>query len=321
MRRFNRTRAWFRAARIFVTVLFCSIATIVWPAAAQTQEPPAIQPHSGFELDSISAYTAYYPDGLTSGLVPLQGSALAPDVGVGAAATISWDRAGERSNLSVTYTADYSGRLRYSAWDALNHMFSLNASRHLTPLWDFHLTVAAAVITADQLVLLPGELLATAPLSPSLLLYGNRAFNSTVAMSLAYQLSTRTTLTWHAGGTHIQSLGNNDGGGDTGVVSFLNQASTASAGFEVSHIPQPAHAGERGLRDNPANVRVLGRMVSERHRLSEPLPQPALVRCRARGRRLYSPVATGAEPRHRPTISGRRNPRLQNAGAHVPGFS
>jgi len=118
-------------------------------------------------------------------------------------------------------------------------MFSLNASRHLTPLWDFHLTVAAAVITADQLVLLPGELLATAPLSPSLLLYGNRAFNSTVAMSLAYQLSTRTTLTWHAGGTHIQSLGNNDGGGDTGVVSFLNQASTASAGFEVSHILSP----------------------------------------------------------------------------------
>src|SRR5271154_6848953 len=103
MRRLNRTRAWFRGTSIFVTALFCSVAMIVWPAAAQTLEPPAIQPHSGFQLESISAYTAYYPDGLASSLVPLQGSALGPDVGMGAAATISWDRAGERSDLSLTY--------------------------------------------------------------------------------------------------------------------------------------------------------------------------------------------------------------------------
>jgi len=239
MRRVNRTRVWLRGPRAVVAALLCSGALIGWPAAAQTQDPPAIQPHSGFQLDSVSAYTTYYPDGLGANLVPLQGAPLAPDVGMGAAATISWDHAEERSNISLTYTADYSGRLRYSAWDALNHMFSLNAARHFTPLWDFRLTVAAAVITADQLVLLPGELSAVSPVSSSLLLYGNRAFNSTAVMSLAYKLSTRTTLTWHANGTRIQSLGNGDAAGQTGVVSFLSQATTASAGFAASRTLSP----------------------------------------------------------------------------------
>lgn len=239
MRRLDKTGAWFRGARASLAALLCSATMIVWPAAAQTQEAPAVQLHSGFQLDSLSAFTAYYPNGFAANLVPLNSSPLAPDVGMGAAATVSWILAGERSDLSLTYTADYSGRLRYSSWDALNHLFSLNATRQLSPLWDFHLTVGAGVTTADQLVLLPGQFAEAAPVSASLLLYGDRAFNSTAAMSLIYKLSSRTSLAWHAGGTRVQSLANDDVSRQTGVVSFLGQSTTASGGFEVSHALSP----------------------------------------------------------------------------------
>jgi hypothetical protein len=222
-----------------VTALFCSAATIIWPAAAQTQEPQLIQPHSGFQLDSVSAFTAYYSDGFAANLVPLQSAALAPDVAMGAAATLSWNNVTERSNVSVTYTADYSGRVRYSSWDALNHRLSMNAARHLTPLWEFRFALGAGVSTSDQLVLLNGELSGAAPVSASLLLFGERSLSATALMSLSYKLSSRTSLAWHVGGTRYQSLAGNDAAAQAGVVSLLSQSTTASAGFDVSHSLSP----------------------------------------------------------------------------------
>jgi hypothetical protein len=189
-------------------------------------------------LDSFSAYSAYYSDGFAANQVPLS-SPLAPDFGMGAAATLTWIRATERSDLSVTYTADYSARVRYSSWDALNHRFSMNFNRHLTPLWDFHFAVGAGVTTTDQLVLLTGQPLEAVPASASLLLYGNRMLSSTAVMSLIYKLSGRTSLTWQAGGMRYQGLGSNAADGQPGVVSRLNQTTNANAGFDVSHTLSP----------------------------------------------------------------------------------
>jgi hypothetical protein len=231
----NRTVSQFRKACVSAAALFCSAAVIVQSAAAQMQEAPAIQLRSGFQLDSVSAYSAYYSDGFAANLVPLQSSPLAPDFGMGAAATLTWIRATERSDLSLTYSADYSARVRYSSWDALNHRFSMNANRHLTPLWDFRFAVGASVTTTDQLVLLNGQPLEAAPASASLLLYGNRMLSSTALMSLIYKLSSRTSLTWQAGGMRYQGLGSNAAGTQAGAVSWLNQTTTANAGFDVSH--------------------------------------------------------------------------------------
>lgn len=239
MTRLNRTPLRFGRSPAFVIALFGSVILTVWPAAAQTEDPQVMQPHSGLQLDSVSAFAAYYSDGLTANLVPLQSSLLAPDVGMGAAATLTWVHATERSDLSLTYTADYSGRLRYSAWDALNHRLSMNAAHQLTPLWDFRLAAGVGVATTDQLVLLGGQFSAAAPVSASLLLYGDRVFNSSAIASLVYKLSSRTSLTWHVGGARLQSLANNLPGTQPGLVSWLRQSTTASAGFDVSHSISP----------------------------------------------------------------------------------
>jgi hypothetical protein len=224
------------AAGLFA--LFSMLGAPAW-AQDEPQESQAPQSRSALQLDSVSAYTAYYSDGIApnSGQ-PLVSLPMASDVGMGLTATVTWIRDSERSDFSLTYTADYAGRVHYSAWDALNHFFSMNAVRHLTPRWDLHFALGANLTTADRLTLLPAEV-SLAVVSPSLLLYGDRMFGSTGQMSLAYKVSTRTSVAWNIAGSRYQSLSNDDALMQTRAASPLYQSTTASTGVEVSHTLSP----------------------------------------------------------------------------------
>ena len=195
---------------------------------------------SAFRLDSLSAYSAYYSSGLASNATqPLTSVPNSADVGMGASATVTWVHNAERSGFSMTYTATYSGQVRYSSLDALNHMFSMTATRRLTPRCILSFNTAANVITADQLTLLPNEPSGVALVSPSLLLYGQRMLGTSAQLALTYDLSSRTSIAWRIGGTRYQRLTSDSAVVPDGLVSPLSQNTTAIAGLQIAHSLSP----------------------------------------------------------------------------------
>jgi hypothetical protein len=195
--------------------------------------------------------------------------ALPADAAAGGSAQIGWSRSRERSTLSLSYAPSYTGRVRYSSLNALNHALAFNASDKLTPrlTLSFSVTgdyssieqflftttalsnVASVPATFDDLAagLLTARsgnpqlttVLGSAPLVDSPLravLYGTRMFTSAMRSSLSYSSSPRLTLTFHGGASRSQHVSENQ----VSQNSYLLPNSTSGeAGFGLSYSLSP----------------------------------------------------------------------------------
>jgi hypothetical protein len=228
------------------------------PAAAQDGDVPP--PAGGFHIRSLTGYAVYYSNSLpgNGGFQPTPTN-LGADVGGGVSADLGWTHYAERTNATFTYVPSYTGRLRYSGWNALNHAMSFNVIRKLAPRWTFGLSGAVNLSTLDQFLFAPTTLgaaaaspakfddLATAMLAgkfndPRLasilggaqvsqsplqtLLYGDRVLNSAAQASLSYSYSPRLSITVNGGGSRSQHLSQNDG--TPNLNGYLNSSTSES---------------------------------------------------------------------------------------------
>ena len=123
----------------------------------QAQEDSIGSPKKGLQLLNASGYVVYYSRTLPGGggFQPGGAGNLASDLGGGGSLQFGWSEAGERSSFSITYTPSFTGRLRYSSLNALNHAFSMNATRKVSHRWQFGLSAAGDYSTLDQFLFAP----------------------------------------------------------------------------------------------------------------------------------------------------------------------
>jgi hypothetical protein len=257
-------------ARGSAAALWLAIA-LTAPAlhAEESGEPVLVR--QGLQIRELTAYGSYYSKGLFNGGYQPAGAALRADVAAGGSGQLAWTEIGQRSTLLVTYTPSYSGRVRYSSLNALNHAFSLNASRKLAPRWSFAFSVRADVSTLDQFLFAPTQssavaslplqfedlatgvlagrspnvqfqsLLTSAPVvdSPARnLLYGNRMFTGAVQSSVAYSWSPRLSVTFGVSGGRTQHL-SDDGAGAAGSGYLLLDTNSAAGSVALSYSVSP----------------------------------------------------------------------------------
>ena len=177
---------------------------------------------------------------------------------------------GEKSQVLFTYTPSYTGRLRFSAWNALNHSLSFNASRHfgrwklgfsaaadLSNLSEFLFSptvfasvaavpgtfsdLAAAVLTGTFTNAQFASLLTGAPIvqSPARnLFFGERMFTSAAQTSLSYTPAPRLSVKLTASGSRSQHLSDNQGGVQQNSY-LIPMTTSAGADLSVSYSRSP----------------------------------------------------------------------------------
>ena len=220
--------------------LFLALGWLVQPIAAQSFELTAPPPRGGLQIRNLSAYAAYYSKSLpnSGGLQP--GAAdLLSDIGVGGSAQIGWNKITERSAASLLYTSSYTGRVRYSSWNAWNHTMAFNIGRNLAPRWRISTSLNGDLSTQESFLFAPSVLsnvtsvpanfddlsaallsskftspqlasaFTSAPAAQSpirMLLYGSRVFSAGAQASLSYSWSPRLTVTFGGGGGRTQNV-------------------------------------------------------------------------------------------------------------------
>jgi hypothetical protein len=251
-----------------VAVLAIILNTACFCQTSESEEGGALGvPWLG--LDSISVYSTY-----TNGL-----GVLGSDTTVGGATTLHWSNVRENSDYSINYTGSYTRDVHFAALSGLSDQLSVNVGRHLGSRWDFRFSAAANIVDLNQLPfsqsfssalsgvtgsftditsgLLSGKsgnsqvqsLLngTQALVSPTLLLYGGRAFSSSAQISLGYSISPLTSIQFDAGGTRVQRLSaGTDASADT--ASLLFQTTTANAGITISHSLNPRTEVSMGVQ-------------------------------------------------------------------------
>jgi len=254
-----------------LSAIACLLAAAAPMVPAQEVEPPPPTARSGFQILDLSGYMVYYSSSLPSGgYKPGEGELLS-DVGGGGSARFAWMKVTERSSFSLIYTPSFTGRMRYSEWNALNHAVSLTAITHPAPRWRLGFAMNGDYSSLDQFlfsptaysaaVAAPGQFndLASAVLAgrfntPQLasiftsaptaqspmrnLLYGQRMFTIAGQMSLSYSYSPRLSFTFIGNGTRNQHV--QDERLFTAGIGYLLADTTSgggSAGFNYSVSP------------------------------------------------------------------------------------
>lgn len=241
--------------------------------AMQDQRALAPTPKRGLQVYTVSAYAVYYSTGLPEGIGFRPGLAnLASDVGGGGSTRIGWMKSGERSDFSFMYAPSYTGRVRYAAWNALNHSLSLNARQKLTPKWSLGFSVAGDLSNLAELLFSPtvfsnvastsanfddlaaamlagkftnaqlASILTGAPLveSPARnLFYGDRMFMSALRASLSYSPSPRLSISLGAGGGRSQYVSDSQNIGAPGYRYLVPSTTSGSANLTVSYSRSP----------------------------------------------------------------------------------
>jgi hypothetical protein len=247
------------------------------PIAAQNTETAPL-PRSGLQIQSVSAYAVYYSRTLPgTGGYQFGATDLLSDIGGGGSAQIGWAKFSERSTFSLVYAPSYSGRVRYSSWNALNHALSLNASNKLAPRWSFNSSingdfstlegflfaptvfsnVASVPVTFDDLAaaMLSSKFnnpqlasaLSSAPAAQSpvrQLLYGSRMLTGRAQASFSYSHSPRLSFTFGGGGDRIQHISDDRAGSaQSGYLVPDTTSGTANLGFSYSVSPLTQFGG------------------------------------------------------------------------------
>ena len=210
------------------------------PAAPAQNATPAAP--SGLQVRTVSGYASYSSSILPNGAAGYQpGSVSLPaDVGLGGSIAIEWSKFTERSSFSLDYTPSYTGYVRNSNLNALNHALSLTTSRKLAPRWTLGFSLGGNLSSMEQSIFAPstlsnvastpatfedlaagmlsskftnnpqlGTVLASAPLVQSPvanLIYGQRVFTGSTQISLSYSYSPRFTLTFSGGAARTQYM-------------------------------------------------------------------------------------------------------------------
>lgn len=260
--------AWQAAA-----IVFC---ITVAPLGAQSTLMSGFNPVgtsvSGIHLYDVTGFAGWVSQVSPQGGFYLPNSAgLKGDEMLGGSATVGWSR-GLKNNISIVYTASYSGEFRYSNLSALSHFFTLNSSRHLGSKWTLGLAATSALSTYDQMLFsptvfssvaaLPGtfddlasavltgkynnnqlaSLLTGAPVieSPArTLFFGNRVFTSSAATSLSYAHSQRLSINFSASASRSEHLNDGNNPNDIQYIYLLPRAIVGSANAGISYSLTP----------------------------------------------------------------------------------
>jgi len=254
------------------TVLVCGWAGALW-AQDNTTPVPLPLPKGGLQISSISGYAVYYSNGLPTTGSFQPGVASAPaDAGMGGSVVFDWTKFTERTTFSLSYTPSYTGRVKYTSLDALNHALSMNFARKLSHRWNFGFSAAGNLSTLDEFLFAPtalsnvasvpstfndlasaltsskftnnpqlGIALTGAPLVQSpfeTLLYGERMFTSSAQASLSFSYSPRLSVTFSGGGGRTQHL--SDDQNSSGINTYLiPDTTTGRAGVALSYSYSP----------------------------------------------------------------------------------
>ena len=237
------------------------------------QETPvaAPTPRPGFQIASLSGYAVYYSTGMPEGYYQPTATPLPSDVGLGGSAQFQWTHTSERSQAFFSYTPAYTGRLRLSSWNALNHSMSANGSRRFGK-WNFgfsmgasldnfaeilfapttYSTVAAAPVAFSDLAsaMLTGQytnaqlasILTGAPLveSPARnIFYGARMFNASAQSTISYALSQRLSITLTGAGNRSQQASGNPAGSSQNTYAFIPTTTSVGTTLSVSYAESP----------------------------------------------------------------------------------
>lgn len=261
------------ATRLVAVLALCWGGAGAMLAQGGNATAPAPLPSGGFQVRTVSAFVGYYSNGLSNlgGIQPGAAANLLFDVGGGGSATFAWTKLGERSTFSMNYTPSYTGQIRYSSLNALNHAFSLNATRKLARRWSFNFSVAGDLSSLQQSLFSPTTLsnvasvpstfddlaaamlsakftnnpqlasvLTSAPLAQSpllTLLYGQRIFTSSAQISLSHSYSPRLSVTFSGGGVRTQPV--SDGQVSTANTSLIANTTSGNASVAISYSFSP----------------------------------------------------------------------------------
>jgi hypothetical protein len=192
------------------------------------------------QIRGASSYAVYYSSSLpNSGGFQASPVSLPSDLGLGGSVEIRLSAPGEHSSFTLTYTPSYTGRVRYSSVNALNHALTLNATRRLAPQWTLGFSLNGNLSNTERFLFSPTTLgnvaslsanfndlagavlsqrsantelssvLNTAPLVESpvrALLYGDRMFTSAVQTTATYSYSPRLSVTLSGGAARSQRV-------------------------------------------------------------------------------------------------------------------
>src|SRR5580658_1189945 len=158
-----RSRMPARIAAPFVTVLVLASggaagALLAQDNTAAAPAAPAPPPQSGLQIRSASAYAVYYSNFLPNGAASASSTNLPADVGLGASVVFDWTKFTERSTFSLTYTPSYTGYVRNSSLNALDHALALTASRKIAPQWTFGFSAAGSLSSLEESLFAPSAL-------------------------------------------------------------------------------------------------------------------------------------------------------------------
>ncbi|MGA3240582.1 MAG: hypothetical protein ABSG03_30290, partial [Bryobacteraceae bacterium] len=196
---------------------------------------------------------------------------LPSDLAAGASIVIDWTKFTERTSFSLTYTPSYTGYVRNSSLDALNHALSLTASRKIAPQWNFGFSVAGNLSSVQESLFTPsalsnvastsstfsglaagllsanfannpqlGAILTSSPLAQSPLtnlLYGQRMFTTSARVSLAYSYSPRLSVTFSGGAGRSEEVSESQAAG--GNVAVIPNTTSGNAGVAISYSLSP----------------------------------------------------------------------------------
>jgi hypothetical protein len=193
-------------------------------------------------------------------------------VGGGGSIVFGWSKFTERTTFSMSYTPSYTAQTQYTSLDALNHSFSLNIARKVSPRWTLGFSVAANYSTLTMSLFAPNELsnvaaipsnfsqlsgallsgnftgnqqlgvaLTNSPLVESPLanlLYGQGVFTSSARSTLSHSISPRLSVTFTGGGGYTRYISQNQAT-TLGTPPVLSNTTSGSAGATLSYSLSP----------------------------------------------------------------------------------
>jgi len=242
MRRRSVASSLQRRSSAEVSILYALaliIGSTIGALRAQDATPPPT-PVGGLQIRTVSAYAAYYSNAQPAATAVQAGATnLGSDAEIGGSAQFAWTKFSDRSSFSLIYTPSYTGRLRYSSVDSLNHTFSFTSNRKIAPRWNLGFSVTGDLSSIHQTLFTPtilsnvasvqssfddlasallaakftntglAAVLTSAPLTQSPvsnLLYGERVLTSSAQTTLNYSHSPRLSLTFSVGASRNQHI-------------------------------------------------------------------------------------------------------------------
>src|SRR5882724_1415854 len=150
MRRIDRCRSL--AMTGLLSLMAGSLGAQVFPSGLD----PIGSSRSGFHLYDVTSFAAWQ-----STASPSQGfflpfaANLGSDALFGVGTSVGWTHPGAQSDIAITYTGKYTGRVVYSDWSTFNQALTIHNSRRLSQRWAIGLSLASPVTNADQLLSTP----------------------------------------------------------------------------------------------------------------------------------------------------------------------